>query len=276
MWPAVNQALTAMVDTWLWPVQGLGVIWQIVALALPTTVIALLVFRFVSNQDAIRTQKDRIKAYLLELLLYKDDLRVTLSAQRHIFGHSMRYMGYALLPMAVMILPFILIMVQIESRFAFQGLEPGDSVILAVTVDKQQQRVKQTDYQLELPPGLSVETPAVRVPATGEVVWRIRADEPGDYTAIIRADDDTIEKHIMVGEQLTRLAPSVYRADDFRTLGFPAEPALAADQPNNYVCTIKYPDRPAWPVAPFHRRCTCGVDRRVVCSGTTWPATGPG
>jgi hypothetical protein len=231
MWPAVNQALTAMVDTWLWPVQGLGVIWQIVALALPTTVIALLVFRFVSNQDAIRTQKDRIKAYLLELLLYKDDLRVTLSAQRHIFGHSMRYMGYALLPMAVMILPFILIMVQIESRFAFQGLEPGDSVILAVTVDKQQQRVKQTDYQLELPPGLSVETPAVRVPATGEVVWRIRADEPGDYTAIIRADDDTIEKHIMVGEQLTRLAPSVYRADDFRTLGFPAEPALAAGQP---------------------------------------------
>jgi hypothetical protein len=164
-------------------------------------------------------------------LLYKDDLRVTLSAQRHIFGHSMRYMGYALLPMAVMILPFILIMVQIESRFAFQGLEPGDSVILAVTVDKQQQRVKQTDYQLELPPGLSVETPAVRVPATGEVVWRIRADEPGDYTATIRADDDTIEKHIMVGEQLTRLAPSVYRADDFRTLGFPAEPALAADQP---------------------------------------------
>lgn len=240
MWPAVNQALNAMVDAWLWPVQGLGVIWQVVALALPATVIALLVFRLVSNQDGIRTQKDRIKAYLLELLLYKDDLRVTLSAQRHILGHSLRYMGYALLPMAVMLLPFILIMVQIESRFAFQGLEPGDSVILAVAVDEQQQRVKQTDYRLELPQGLTQETPAVRILASGEVVWRIRADEPGDYTATIRAGEGVIEKHIMVGEQLTRLAPSVYRADDFRTLGFPAEPALAADQPIAGI-SVDYP-----------------------------------
>jgi hypothetical protein len=240
MWPTVNQALNVMVDAWLWPVQGLGVIWQIVALALPATVIALLVFRLVSNQDGIRLQKDRIKAYLLELLLYKDDLRVTLSAQSHIFGHSFRYMGYALLPMAVMILPFILIMVQIESRFAFQGLEPGDSVILAVAVDEQQQRVRQTDYRLELPQGLTQETPAVRVSATGEVVWRIRADVPGDYTATIRAGEDVIEKHIMVGEQLTRLAPSVYRANDFRTLGFPAEPALAADQPLASI-SVDYP-----------------------------------
>jgi hypothetical protein len=240
MWPAVNQALNAMVDAWLWPVQGLGVIWQTVALALPTTVIALLVFRFVSNQDGIRTQKDRIKAYLLELLLYKDDLRVTLSAQRHIFGHSLRYMGYALVPMAVMILPFILIMIQVEARFAFQGLEPGDSTIVAVAVDVQQQRVDKTDYRLELPQGLTLETPAVRIPATGEVAWRVRADVPGDYTVTIHAGDRATNKHIMVGEQQTHLAPSVYRADDFRTLGFPAEAALDANQPLAGI-SVEYP-----------------------------------
>jgi hypothetical protein len=240
MWPAVNQALNVMVDAWLWPVQGLDAIWQIVALALPTTVIALLVFRFVSNQDGIRIQKDRIKAYLLELLLYKDDLRVTLSAQRHVFGHSLRYMGYALVPMAVMILPFVLIMVQVESRFAFQGLEPGDSTLLALAVDEQQQRVDQTDYRLELPQGLTLETPAVRVPATGEVVWRMRADVPGDYTVTIHAGDLVIDKHVMVGAQHTHVAPSVYRADDFRTLGFPAEAALAAGQPLAGI-SVEYP-----------------------------------
>lgn len=240
MWPAVNQALNAVVDACLWPVQGLGVTWQVLVLSLPVTVIALLVFRFVSNQDAIREQKDKIKAYLLELLLYKDDMRVTLSAQKHIFGHSLRYMGHALLPMAVMILPFILIMVQVESRFAFQGLEPGDSAILAVAVDVQQQRVNQTAYRLELPQGLTQETPAVRVPATGEVVWRIRADVPGDYTAVIHAGDRAVEKHIMVGSGLNRLAPSIYRADDFRTLGFPAEQALAADEPLDGI-HVEYP-----------------------------------
>ncbi|MBT8147246.1 MAG: hypothetical protein KJN90_10370 [Gammaproteobacteria bacterium] len=240
MWPAVNQALNAMVDVWLWPVQSLDAIWQIIALALPATVIALLVFRLVSNQEGIREQKDKIKAYLLEMLLYKDDLRVTMSAQHHILGHSLRYMGYALLPMAVMLLPFILIMVQLESRLAFQGLDPGDTTILAVTVDAQQQRVKQTDYRLELPVGLAQETPAMRVPATGEVVWRIRAESPGDYTVTILAGERTVKKRMVVDAQQTHLATSVYRADDFRTLGFPAEPALAADQPLIDV-SVQYP-----------------------------------
>jgi len=231
MWPVVNQALNAVVDVLLWPVRGLGDIWQIIVLALPATVLALLVFRLVSNQDAIRMHKNRIKAYLLELLLYKDDLRVTLSAQRRILGHTLRYMGHALLPMAVMLLPFLLIMVQVESRFAFQGLEPGESTILAVAVDPDQQNIKQTAYRLELPQGIQVETPAVRMPASGEVAWRIRAGSPGQYTATITAGEHAIQKTIMVGAQHTRLAPAVYRAGDIRTLGYPAEAALADSQP---------------------------------------------
>ncbi len=240
MWPVINQAFNVMVDACLWPVQGLGATWQIALLALPATIIALLVFRFVSNQDGIRAQKDKIKAYLLELLLYKDDLRVTLAAQGRIISHSLRYMGHALVPMAVMLLPFILIMVQVESRFAFQGLEPGAAAIITVAVDQQQQRVGNTDYRLVLPPGLSVESPAVRIAATGEVAWRIRADAPGDYTASITAGERMLEKHIMVGERQTRLSASVYRSDDFRTLGYPAEPALPADQPVTGI-NVEYP-----------------------------------
>ncbi len=240
MWSAINSAMNALLDALLWPVQGLGMIWQVAVVALPATIFSLLVFRFVSNQDGIRAQKDKIMAYLLELLLYKDDLRVTLGTQRHIFGHTLRYMGYALLPMAVMILPFILIIVQVESRFAFQGLAPGDHALMTVTVDTKTQRVSQTDYRLELPPGLTRETPAVRVPATGEVVWRIRADQPGDYMATIRDGDRSVRKDIMVGGQYTHIAPSRYRANDFRTLGFPAEPALPADQPLAAV-SVDYP-----------------------------------
>lgn len=240
MWTAVNRALNAVVDVWLWPVQGLGAGWQIAVLALPATVIALLVYRLISNQAGISAQKDKIKAYLLELLLYKDDLRVTLAAQGRIFNHSLRYMGHALLPMAVMLAPFLLIMVQVESRFAFQGLEPGDSVILSVAVDTTQQRVQQTDYQLELPAGLTVETPPVRVAATGEVLWRIRAGAAGDHVATIRSAGNAIEKHIQVGAQYTRLAPSLYQSSSLLTLGYPAEPALAADQPMTRV-SLEYP-----------------------------------
>jgi len=231
MWSTLNHALNVLVDTLLWPVQGLGAGWQVLVLALPATLLALLVFRLVSNQEAIRLHKDRIKAYLLELLLYKDDLRVSMAAQGRIFSHSLRYMGHALLPMLVMLVPFILIMVQVESRFALQGFEPGQNFILSARVDPGMQRVGRTEYRLEVPPGLSLETPALRMPATGEVVWRLRARSPGSWTVTLHAGERAIKRRITVGGGATPLAATLHRANDVLTLAYPAEPALAADQP---------------------------------------------
>src|SRR3712207_353360 len=102
MWTAINQGINAVIDVWLWIFERFPILVQIFALAIPVTVLALLVYRYVSDQNGIRTIKNRIQAHLLELRLFKDDLRVTLRAQGHILKGSVRYAGYALAPLAVM------------------------------------------------------------------------------------------------------------------------------------------------------------------------------
>ena len=78
MWYAINRGSTALFDLLLWPVAALGSLWQLAWLALFAACLALLVFRATSDQDAIERAKDRVKARLLELWIYRDDLVVIL------------------------------------------------------------------------------------------------------------------------------------------------------------------------------------------------------
>lgn len=239
MWSVINQALNAVFDIWLWPFQALPVLWQIAVLAFPATIFSLLVFRFFSNQEGIRNAKNKIKAHLLELRLFKDDLHVTLMAQRSIFRYTLTYMRHALLPMAVMLIPFVLILVQVESRYAFRGLNTDESAVISITLDIEEP-VSQLPGIITLPQGLVQDTAALRIDSSGEILWRIHGDDAGDFQVAFDVADHSLVKRVVIDPDQTHLAQTVYRADDIRSLGFPAEPSLTADQPVSSV-SIGYP-----------------------------------
>src|SRR5262245_63664642 len=138
MWAAVSKVLNAPFDALFWLVHWLPPAWQVVVLALPGALFALWIYKLVSNQEAIRDAKDKIIAYLLELRLYRDDLRVLLRAEGRVFASIGRYLGHSLLPMVVMLPVFLLLLIQIESRFAFRGLEPQEQALVTVAVSSDQ------------------------------------------------------------------------------------------------------------------------------------------
>jgi hypothetical protein len=227
VWSFINRSVSAVFDLWFWPFQSLSSTWQIFFTALPVTVVALLIFRFASNQDGITEAKNKIKAYLLELWLYKDDIGIMLRAQGRVFRYSFIYLRYSLVPMAIMIVPFALVIVQLESRFAFQGVAPGESAIMAVTMDGDVP-VSSLDADLSLPSGVVQDTPPLRLDDTREVFWRIRVVEPGRHSVGIRIGDHEMTRQVVAGET-GKLWPVTYRGGDWRVLGSPAEPALADD-----------------------------------------------
>lgn len=238
MWSSVNCAANAVFDLWLWPIQNLSATWQIFFTALPVTVIALLVFRFASNQEGITAAKNKIKAYLLELWLYKDDIGILLRAQGRVLRYSFVYMRYSLLPMAIMIVPFALIIVQLESRFAFRGIEPGQSVILSVTVDGDIP-VSRLEATLRIPDGVSQDTPALRADDTGQVFWRLTPDQAGRYQIGIQIGDHRVTRQLLAGDG-HGIWPTAYRAGDWRVLGSAAEAALA-DGGGIAMTEVSYP-----------------------------------
>ncbi|MFQ5513632.1 MAG: hypothetical protein ACE5FG_04285 [Myxococcota bacterium] len=240
MWSAINSACNLVFDLLLWPVQWLSETLQLCWLGVPAAILALVVFRYVSDQEGIEIAKDKIKAHLLELRLYKDDLRVTLAAQGRVLRHNLTYLRHALLPMAVMIVPFVLMIVQVESRFAYRGLRPGEAALLTVEVDGAQ-RVSQLEPALRLPATVEQETPPLRIDETGEIVWRLRAgSRAGAYRVGILLGNVEVEKQLVVDGTRARVSPAVYRSSDLNVLAYPGEPPLATASPVRAV-HIDYP-----------------------------------
>lgn len=241
MWSGINTVVTGAFDGLLWPLAWLPE-WVVVSLlGLPAAVFALLVFRYTSNQAAITRAKELIQAHLLELRLFQDDLGVTLRAQGLILRYNATYLRHALVPMLVMAGPFILILLQIESRFAFGPLPLDTPALLTVQLDPGVSPSK-LDIRLEVPEGIAQDAPALRIDTTSQVVFRLRGVREGAHEVGVWIGDDRVARRVAVGGATHGLMPVVYRASDIETLFSPGEAALPAEGPAAAV-ELEYPAR---------------------------------
>ncbi len=198
-------------------------VWPILA-----GVVALLVYKKISNQAGIARAKNGIAVHLLEVVLFKDDLRVVLPATAKALGKNALYLGYNIVPMLVMFAPMTVILVQLVSNYAYAPLPVGETALLVVKLDAEAASVAPRDVTLELPDGLSLDAPPVRTP-DGEIVWRLHLDAPGDHVLTLTAGGTTEEKIVAVGGA-PRKVP-VLRTKSWEALLYPAEAVPAAGSP---------------------------------------------
>ena len=71
--------------------------------------LALVVVKYTSNQAAIGRVKDDIKANMLAIKLFKDEMRVMFGAQRRLIWAALRMQYRMLPPLLVMLVPFVLV-----------------------------------------------------------------------------------------------------------------------------------------------------------------------
>jgi len=128
---AFNAAISRVFDLLFAPFPARSWLGMIIVSAL-TGVVLLFVFRYTSNQRGIRAAKDRILSHLLEVVLYRDELRVVLRAQARLAKDNLRYLGHALVPLCFMMVPVLVLLIQIDLRYGHRPLGDGESTILAV------------------------------------------------------------------------------------------------------------------------------------------------
>ncbi len=203
MW-ILNSVLNKVFDVLLLPVRGLGPWAAMILVSLLTSFLMLLIFRHTSNQAGIKKEKNKIKAHLLELRLFKDNMAVQLKAQGRILLANFRYVGHNMRPMLVMIVPVLLILIQLNLWFGSASLKPGDPVLVKV-------RLAEGKYPSEVPAAISasgeldVETPPLRIEDEAEIDWRLRAKAAGEGRLTLTVGGETIVKSASVGA--TRLSP---------------------------------------------------------------------
>lgn len=192
----VNSIITRCFDLllapWAWSAWA-----GLVFISVITGAVLLMVFRFTSNQRGIRTTKDQIISHLLEVLLYRDEIRVVLRAQARLARDNLRYLGYAVVPLACMIVPVAFLLVQTDLRFGHRPLRPGETAIVAV---KLQPGVDLDEVSLSPSPGVEVETLPLRIAALDEVDWRVRAASAGRQELRFAVAGREFTKQIVVGD----------------------------------------------------------------------------
>jgi hypothetical protein len=201
-------------------------------------ILALVSYKYVSNQKGIERTKERIKVGLYEMRLFRHDPLVVLASTAKILFRNVVYVAHNLLPMAVVLLPMLAVLTQLEANYAFAPAPVGTVELLKLELDPKS-AVAPRDVTLELPDGVALDAPPVRT-ADGEVFWRLRAEREGDHVMQIRVGGETIEKRWAVGGA-NRKVP-VMRAKGLDAFLYPGEPALAASSPARKIA-LAYPER---------------------------------
>lgn len=208
-----------------------------------TGVLLLAVFKFTSNQRAIKKARDDINANLLALKLFKESTSVALQAQGRILFGALRLFVLAIVPMIVMAVPVTLLLGQLSLWYQFRPLEVGEEAV--VTLKLGGTGTTLPAVRLEATPAAEVLIGPVRVPSKREVCWKIRARENGLHRLVFGVGETTIDKELAVSRGLLRVSKLRPGWDWSDILMNPQE---APFPPTSEVHSIDidYPGRDSW------------------------------
>ncbi len=237
----INGILNAVFNIIFAPFRGMNPWVAMLVISLATGILMIFIYKLVSDQAGILRTKNKIKAHLLELRLYKDSMATSFRSYGGILWANVKYVGHALRPLLVMIIPVLLILIQLNSWFGYRSLREGEPFLLKVKLAEGQDPM-QTNLEVSPSAAYTIETPALRMQEEREIDWRLSPKTNGLHEIAFTLDGAKIVKTLAVGQKpLSRLSP-LKPGRKFMDVAFnPSEPALAKDLPIKSI-EVAYPE----------------------------------
>jgi hypothetical protein len=211
----------------------------VIIVSLVIGLVMVVLFGYTSDQKAIGIAKDQLKAHLLAVRLYRDQIPVVMGSYGKILRGTGRYLKLAFMPLLYVIIPITLLMVQIDRYLGQTPIPVNAPFLLTVHMNGADAL---NDATLNLPAEITTSAPAVHIPASNDVVWRLVGAKEGKYEVKIAVGGQTVEKTVCVGNDLPRISTVRLRGQFWNRLFSSAESALPQNSPIESIA-INYPDR---------------------------------
>ena len=134
----------------------------------------IVLFGYTSDQKAIGIAKDQLKAHLLAVRLYRDQLHVVMGSYGKVLRGTGRYLKLAFKPLLYVIIPITLLIVQLDRYLGLTAIQTNTPFLVTARVNKPEAL---DSISIELPPEITANAPPVHVTADNEVVWRLVASQ---------------------------------------------------------------------------------------------------
>jgi hypothetical protein len=240
----LNAVANRLGEWLLAPVGALPVWLSATLVAAVTGLLLLVVFKFTSNQRAIKRARDDIDASLLAMKLFKDSPRATLQAQGRLLVGAGRLFALALVPTAVMAVPVTLTLGQLSLWYQRRPLPVGGEAVVTLTLAG---GADAPFPEVSLRPGDAVAATAgpVRVFSKRQVCWTVAARKAGYHRLQFQVGGRTFDKELAVGDGPMRVsARRPERAWSEDLVYHPAEEPFGPGSPVRSV-DVAYPERPS-------------------------------
>ena len=211
----------------------------VVVVSLIVGLLMVVLFGYTSDQKAIGIAKDQLKAHLLAVRLYRDQIPVVMGSYGKILRGTGRYLKLAFKPLLYVIIPITLLMVQIDRYLGATPIPQNTPFLLTVQTTGGDAL---NDAALGLPPEVAITAPPVRIPSANEIVWRLAGSKEGEYEVKILVAGQSAAKAVCVGTGLPRISTVRLRGQFWRRMFSSAEPALPENGPIEFI-SVNYPDR---------------------------------
>jgi uncharacterized membrane protein (DUF106 family) len=239
MW-IFNSAFGKIFDALFLPFRSMSPWVGMILISFLTGLLMLFVFKWTSNQKGIQKVKNKIKAHLLELRLFKDSLSQSLRSQGNILRCNLTYISYSVKPMLVMIIPLILILIQLNFWFGYESLAPNESAILKIKLAEDQNPME-TEIAVQPSSGLVMETPPLRIEESREINWRFSATQAGIEQFTVTINGETVTKKISVAlKPLSKISPLKTNKKFFDQVMYPTESPIKSQIPVKSI-EVQYP-----------------------------------
>src|SRR5580704_14144269 len=104
----------------------------VIFVSLVIGLVMVVLFGYTSDQKAIGVAKDQLKAHLLAVRLYRDQIPVVMGSYGKILRGTGRYLKLAFMPLLYVIIPITLLMVQIDRYLGQTPLAANTPFLLTV------------------------------------------------------------------------------------------------------------------------------------------------
>jgi hypothetical protein len=200
----ILNSLNPLFDIIIFPFASLHPFLALAFICFLINIAGLLFYKKITNQKKLEHVFKQGMLVLLEMRIRPNNLVELIGLQKESFKWTFQYLKNAFLPSLVILVPFCLLLIPIESYFSHYPIRVDTAFSVELGIKNGVPLSSQIKLE-EIPPGLELIEKDIR--RENIFGWHFRAKTNGEYHLTFKTDGGQISKRVVVSDSIKPLNP---------------------------------------------------------------------